>query len=99
MSPGPNTPVDHALQDPQTVMRQILAGAEAAGKDDLGQTEEAVRAALKPRPGPPRLTLGRPGFAHVRVSSQMVTGPSLIRRTAMRAANRPVCTGTPCPAS
>ena len=34
----------------ETVVRQALADARAAGKDYLTQTEEAVRAVLKVRP-------------------------------------------------
>ena len=36
--------------DLDTVIRQALADARAAGKDHLTQTELAVRAALKVRP-------------------------------------------------
>ncbi len=36
--------------DLKTVIRKALADARAAGKDDLSQTEEAVRAVLKVRP-------------------------------------------------
>ncbi len=36
--------------DLENVIRQALADAEAAGKDYLGQTEEAVRAVLQARP-------------------------------------------------
>jgi hypothetical protein len=36
--------------DLETVIRQALEDARAAGKDYLTQTEEAVRAALKVRP-------------------------------------------------
>ena len=34
----------------ENVIRQALADAEAAGRDYLGQTEEAVRAVLQARP-------------------------------------------------
>ena len=36
--------------DLENVIRQALADAEAAGKDYLGQNEEAVRAVLQARP-------------------------------------------------
>ncbi len=36
--------------DLKTVIRKALADARAAGRDDLSQTEEAVRAVLKVRP-------------------------------------------------
>ena len=36
--------------DLDTVIRQALADARAAGKDHLTQTEEAVRSVLKVRP-------------------------------------------------
>ncbi len=36
--------------DLKTVIRKALAAARAAGKDDLSQTEGAVRAVLKVRP-------------------------------------------------
>ena len=36
--------------DLETVIRQALEDARAAGKDHLSQTEEAVRAVLKVRP-------------------------------------------------
>ena len=36
--------------DLETVIRQALDDARAAGKDHLTQTEEAVRAVLKVRP-------------------------------------------------
>ncbi len=36
--------------DLETVIRQALEDARAAGKDHLTQTEEAVRAVLKVRP-------------------------------------------------
>ena len=40
----------HLDPDLDTVIRQALADARAAGKDHLTQTEEAVRAVLKVRP-------------------------------------------------
>ncbi len=42
----------HTTMDPdlENVIRQALADAEAAGRDHLGQTEHAVRAALQVRP-------------------------------------------------
>ncbi len=36
--------------DLENVIRQALADAQAAGKDYLGQTEEAVRAVQRARP-------------------------------------------------
>ncbi len=36
--------------DVDTVIRQALAKAQAAGKDYLGQTEEAVSAVLRAQP-------------------------------------------------
>ncbi len=39
--------------DLDTVIRQALADAHAAGRDHLTQTEEAVRAVLKVRPDMP----------------------------------------------
>ncbi len=37
--------------DLETVIRQALEDARASGKDDLTQTEEAVRAVRQVRPG------------------------------------------------
>ena len=53
--------------DLETVIRQALADARAAGKDHLSQTERAVGAVLKVRPD--------------MTASEALTAVGLVRRT------------------
>ena len=56
--------------DLETVIRQALDDARAAGKDHLTQTEEAVRAVLKVRPD--------------MTASEALTAVEVVRKTSTR---------------